>query len=116
PRNVVVGRDIPAVGAPENYKLGTPERALVEYLSLWRARNFGGMAKHVTIGVNKVDPRRRAHDINRAYRPYRLESFALRAVEERGPMVASISAVCTVEGSGEAEFQFLVVYEDAKGD
>ena len=74
------------------------------------------MAKHVTIGVNKVDPRTRARDINRAYRPHKLESFALRAVKERGPMVASISAVCAIEGSGETEIQFLVVYEDAKGD
>lgn len=116
PRNIVVGRDIPAVGTPDNYKLGAPERTLVEYLSLWRARNFGEMAKHVTIGVNKVAPRTRARDINRAYRPHKLESFALRAVEERGPMVASISAVCAIEGSGETEIQFLVVYEDAKGD
>lgn len=116
PRNVVVGRDIPAVGTPNDYQLGTPERTLVEYLTLWRARNFGGMAKHVTIGVNKVDPRTRAGDIHRAYRPRKLESFALRVVEERGPMVASISAACAIAGGGENEIQFLLVYEDAKGD
>ena len=31
-------------------------------------------------------------------------------------MAASICAVCAIEGSGETEIQFLVVYEDAKGN
>jgi hypothetical protein len=116
PRKAVVGPDIPAVGVPEDYKRGTPERVLVDYLTAWRGGKYGIMAKHISIGTIKVSEGKRAGEIRRAYSPHKLESFALRAIEERGPMVASISAACAIEGIGETEIPFLVVYEDAKGD
>jgi hypothetical protein len=115
PRNVVVGRDLSAVGSPDDYGLGTPERSLVEFLTLWRARNYGGMAKHVTVGAEKVDPRTRAGDISRAYRAHRLERFELRAIDERGPRMVSIATTCFFERT-DTELRFLVAYEDDNGD
>ena len=47
PRGLVVGDDIPETGLPEDYPDGTPERAFVEFLMLWKQRNYGGMANEL---------------------------------------------------------------------
>jgi len=44
PRHLQLGEDVPTVGNPEQYDLGSPERALVEFLEYWKARNYGRMS------------------------------------------------------------------------
>ena len=60
PREVTVGVDIPAEGAVEDYVEGTPERKLAEYLSYWKAKNYGYAARclHPTLsGGARNNPR-----------------------------------------------------------
>ena len=45
PRDLTVGEDLPADGALEDYAEGTPERKLAEYLSYWKAKNYGHAAQ-----------------------------------------------------------------------
>ncbi len=45
PRVIRLGQEIPQSGSPEAFDHGTPERKLSEYLSYWKARNYGFMAQ-----------------------------------------------------------------------
>jgi hypothetical protein len=45
PREIIVGKDIPSAGKPEEYSEGTPEHALVSLLSKWEIENYGHMAQ-----------------------------------------------------------------------
>jgi hypothetical protein len=116
PRGLVPGENASSRGPASAYEPGTPEHALASYLDYWLRRNFGDMAKLVTIGSNKVDHRTRARDINRAYRPLRLASYELTAVEERGPMATNFTVNCTFLDGDDVSFDFLVVFENESGD
>lgn len=57
PRTLWEDGGIPRRGAPEDYGLGTPERALVQFLSWWQRSNYGKMATSITaIGKRATKP------------------------------------------------------------
>lgn len=45
PREIIIGVDVPNKGKASEYGINTPERKLIEFLSLWIAKNYGFMAK-----------------------------------------------------------------------
>ncbi|MEM1096897.1 MAG: hypothetical protein AAGJ10_20050 [Bacteroidota bacterium] len=48
---------IPTTGQPEDYRIGTPERALVQFLVWWQNSNYGKMAGSITtIGSRPTHP------------------------------------------------------------
>ena len=116
PRDLTPGKSVPAAGPSTAYAPGTPERALAEFLELWQRRNYGGMAELVAIGVNKVDPRTRAGDINRMYRDLTLAHYEFAAIQERGPMATHFSVACTLRDGDTATFGFILVFENDDGD
>jgi hypothetical protein len=57
PRTLWEDGGIPRTGAPEDYGQGTPERALVQFLTWWQASNYGKMATAITtIGRHATKP------------------------------------------------------------
>ncbi len=78
PRQVEVGRDIPAVADSTAYNAHTPERAVVEFLEFWRKRNYGGMAALVSsINFYGIKDNSRPRIVRQAYADKELGSFAL---------------------------------------
>jgi hypothetical protein len=67
PRDIHPDIDFPASGAPENYELDTPERALVEFLSHWRAKNYGRMATFILTQL-KESPGKDAGRVRQRYK------------------------------------------------
>jgi len=45
PREIVIGKDIPSTGLPNEFENGTPEQAVAIFFELWRKKNYGLMAK-----------------------------------------------------------------------
>ena len=92
PRSLWQEGGIPAVGAPEDYEQGTPERALVEFLTSWKKKNYGRMAKFITkIGIQAKSPR----ELRDSFEGTQLHSFKITNIEDKA-IGRSVISVCLV--------------------
>jgi hypothetical protein len=117
PRDVRPGRDLPVVGAPEEYPGGTPERRLVEFLTAWQARNFGHMAQCLSYRLER-NINRLAGQLREHYENKDLRAFALLEVSDEAPAITIIKArlICG-EGGRERDLvtAFRLICEDTMG-
>jgi hypothetical protein len=68
--------DVPSSGNPEDYTENTPERKLAEFLSSWKARNYGNMARCFERAYQDYHPGPQlAARLNEFYRSRRLQTF-----------------------------------------
>jgi len=94
PRDIVVGADIPAKGASEDYGEDTPERALIEFLSHWEDGNYGGMAASI---ITKEGATEHPGDIREEFEPLDLRSSELVQVEDIGAARTDITVRIIVD-------------------
>jgi len=116
PRAIKLGQDIPAIGNPDEYEIGTPERRFVEFLAYWKAKNYGYMAKYVPKKPSnnaEVSP----GDIRKRYDQNHLLSFELEGVCDTAPARSVIKAKLVYEWYDRAiekSFDFILMnYNDS---
>lgn len=98
PRDIVVERDVPATGEPDDFEEDTPERALVEFLYWWERDNYGYMAKEQrSLSGESVEPGLISDQFGRL----ELHSFELVEVEDVSPVFTDISVEICVSRFGE---------------
>ncbi len=119
-RSLTVGSDIPSSGGPDEYGEVTPERAVVEFLTAWRSRNYGAMAGLLSAmrkrgeSVGKL-----AGSMRRAYEGRLLQTYQLLTVDDRaaGMTVVTVRTSYVEDADSKAEVtDFRLVYEDAEGN
>ena len=118
PRELVVGSDIRATGSPAEFPIGTPERALAEFLELWRRGNDGHMAKKV-FGASSDLSRVPAAQVRSVYGQLELITFSITRVEDAAPAVTEVETDLEYLENGSNKsmsHRFRLVYEDAEGN
>jgi hypothetical protein len=98
PRNVEVGIDIPLNGEVDQYSAHTPEQKLVEYLILWKRKNFGYMSKCISLENDqyKISPKK----VRSLLEDKHLISFALTSLEDFAPASTDIEVTLEFEENG----------------
>ena len=117
PRSVVVGTDVPASGDSTAYATGTPERCVVEYLDLWRRKNYGHMAHHIAPKFSP-SPNIAAARVREAFASKALLEFELLTITDEAPAVSVVRMrVRFKEGGAEIdkEVDFRLVNIDSEG-
>jgi len=116
-RNIQIGTDIPATGEPEVFAEMSPERKLVEFLTYWKARNYGRMAqcfaRMLQTSVNKDAARVRGN-----YQSKRFSSFELLEVDDQAPAITEIKVRLQYE-EGQVvsrEVTFRLLNEDSESN
>lgn len=117
PRDVVISEDIPPEGSPEDYPEGSPERALVNFLTYWQEDNYGYMAKSLIRPKSgeTEDP----GEIHREFEDWDLESFRLVDVEDVGAARTDITLDIELDMFGrevEGETCVTLIRLDGVGD
>lgn len=95
PRTVEVNKDIPEQGKPGDYPVGTPERALVEFLTYWKKENYGFMADSLiqpSIGET-ADP----GNIRAEFEEFELLSYRILDVDDVGAARSDIQVELELE-------------------
>lgn len=95
PREVAVGEDVPVSGEREDYPEGTPERALVEFLTYWKDGNYGLMAQ--SLMKPKSDGSEEAGEIRREFEGWDLQSFQLIEIDDIGAARTDIRVYVELE-------------------
>lgn len=89
PRKLQVGVDIPSTGDPTDYENKSPEKLVMRFLHLWKARNYGFMARLLSRKYGP-EPKGAAARAREAYGEKTLEHFELIAVDDRAAGAANI--------------------------
>lgn len=115
PRSIKPGQDIPSTGNPDVYGDGTPERRLARFLSCWKAKNYGYMAKCIPLkpGSANISPL----SVRKIYDQNHLQSFELEGVCDTATARTVIKVKLFYESYGrttERPFEFFLInYDDS---
>jgi hypothetical protein len=117
PRDIKVGRDVPESADAGEYPEGTPERRLVEFLELWKARNFGGMTGYVWMNDRRQQSTGKlAGEMREIYAGKPLLSYRLREVADEANAITVVKSLCAIgQGGTEQPIEFRMLYEDEHG-
>ncbi len=118
PRDIKVGVDIPRNGTPELFTDGTPEKRLVEYLTFWKVKNYGYMARCLSPKMGppvKQAPVR----LRQTFASKILKSFEFVSIQDSGAALSIISTNLVFEEYGEEvskSLDFRLIKEDFEGN
>jgi len=96
PRTLWAEGFIPATGSSDDYSPGTPERALVQFLTWWQTSNYGKMAGAITTIGNRPG---RPADLRAWFDGKTLRSFEITRVEDQAIARSVVSVRLNVGGS-----------------
>lgn len=117
PRTMHPGHDFPESGEPEVYQDETPEQKLAEFITYWKARNYGRMAQCLPIEkrnhLNKTAGELRSH-----YEAKRLQAFEIVELCDRAAGMTVIKTKLIYEENeslGESIMDFYLINQDILG-
>jgi hypothetical protein len=116
PRNIVIGKHIPAFGNVDDYIEGTPERTLVEYLHYWKNRNYGDMSKRAMASFKVAGGA--ARKIRDFYDYRTLVDFEIKDVKDIALSATNIRVSMHILDKNkqvDKDFQYRLLYLDATG-
>lgn len=96
PRNIIVGTDIPDIGEPSDYMEGSPEQKFVEFLKYWKTRNYGYMARCISVKIGHPISELPAL-IREEYFGKHLTTWSLREIIDGAPAITVISIQAVYE-------------------
>jgi hypothetical protein len=118
PRDVRLGEDVPVTGEASDFKEGTPEHALAEFLNYWKARNYGYMSRRLPVGqrepMNKAAARVRG-----SFSAKKFQGFELQSISENAAALTLIETRLKYEEDGqsvECSITFRLINESADGN
>jgi hypothetical protein len=117
PRSIRVGEDVLKSGEPKAFAEGTPERKLVEFLTYWKARNYGRMAQCFA-RMLKTSVNKDAAKVRTNYQSKKLQSFELLAIDDKAAAVTEITVRLWYEEdqATECDVTFRILNEDAEAN
>ena len=119
-RDVRLKRDFPETGEPDAYGEGSPERTLVEFLTAWRAGNYGRMTLYPPFSPHHPPHKngKRAGQFREHYVSKPLHSFSLLEVRDSAPALTIITLKISTGDHAqprEEVIDFRLIYEDSSG-
>ena len=118
PRTLVVGRDLPETGNPEAFVIGSPEQKLTEFLTLWKAKNYGHMAQCLHTGFGSP-PRNNPREVRRIFGDAELTAFTFVEVLEKAAAATEIITDLVFMKYGDEQLKtvkYRLVYFDKEGN
>jgi len=96
---------------------GTPEAVVLNFLALWKRRNYGGMAKLFWRKLTETS-KGYVREVREQFESTKVESYSLRRIVDEAPAIAEINAE-TVAGGDDPEerrWLFRLIREDEDGN
>ena len=118
PRTITPGINIPLSGQSSEYGEDTPERASVEFLEWWQARNYGHMAR-ATVYSMEADFGRRAGLYRESFGGKSLQGYEILQVSDQGSGVSEVTLRLKLGPEDESvsiEHTFRLLYWDDEGN
>jgi len=115
PRRILVGRDVPSNGQTTDYLESSPERTLVDFLYLWRDKNYGKMANLVIYDRNIPQIQKRIpKDIRDTFASKQLTEFEILSIENRNHSLTVIEVLLKYTEAVSQTYAFSLLYSTSE--
>jgi len=117
PREIRTGKDVPVTGEPGDYGDNTPEKKLAEYLTYRKRRNYGYMAKCLSV-LNQRPNSSLAGIAKEVFHTKLLRSFEFVEIDDQAAAITEIEALLVYEESdveSKKAVRFRLICEDSVG-
>lgn len=108
PRSLKAGHDFLKNGVVSDYKVGTPEKALIEFLELINKKNYGEMARRVTSLVSFAE-KQKAGELRVKFKDIEIQKFCIDEIVDQAPAISEITIVLDYKSNNQNEFKKIVV-------
>lgn len=90
-KNIVIGKDIPVNGAPENYSKYPYIVEVVEMLYSWKEKNYGKLSMYLKkIFPTDISDKKRAGECRKLFEKKLLDTFQIIEIEERACALSKV--------------------------
>lgn len=90
-KNIVIGKDIPVNGAPENYGKYPYIVEVVEMLYSWKEKNYGKLSMHLKkLFPSDIADKKRAGECRKLFEKKLLNAFEIIEIEERACALSKV--------------------------
>ena len=117
-REINVGVDIPETGTSDVFENDSPEEKLAEYLTLWKAKNYGYMARCLS-PIFGPPVKKAPAQIRDVFQSKTLNSFVFKEVSDEAAAITEIKTDLLYEEDGKEVNKavgFRLVYIDSDGN
>lgn len=117
-REVKVGVDIPETGTSDMFENDSPEEKLAEYLTLWKAKNYGYMARCLS-PIFGPPVKKAPAQIRDVFQCKTLKSFVFKEVSDEAAAITEIKTDLLYEEDGKEVNKavgFRLVYIESDGN
>ena len=110
--------ELPKTCDPDQFLDGTPEKRLAEYLMFWKAKNYGYMARYLSVKLGppvKESPR----SIRKIFESKTLKSSEFTSIDDRAAGLSIILTYLVFEEHGQEvtkSFEFRLINENSEGE
>jgi hypothetical protein len=101
----------------DDYPLNSPERKLVQFLTLWKSRNYGKMAEHVPVEWRST-PNAMPKHIRETFGETKLVGFEIVNIVDKAAATTTVNVKLKYEyrdKSTEKEYRFRLLYLNSEG-
>ncbi|MEK6304071.1 MAG: hypothetical protein AABO41_25560 [Acidobacteriota bacterium] len=117
PRILELARDVLTTGDSEAFESGTPEQKLAEFLTCWKKRNYGHMAKCLPPNLGYSE-RELPGMVREHYASRELKTYEFTDIKDNAPAITEIEVSLVYEEESEAverTIRFRLVNQDSEG-
>jgi hypothetical protein len=118
PRSLILGKNIPSQGLPEDYQDNTPERRLAEFMLYWSKKNYGFMVSCLSKMFHE-EMKDTIIRVKEIYKDKDFVSFEIVSIEDVAAAVSVIKAKIIFKRQNETiekEHDFRMINTDSKGN
>ncbi|MBB6004288.1 hypothetical protein [Arcicella rosea] len=119
PRNLKIGVDLAKFGEVEDYENFTPEKDAVKFITNWKKKNYGGIAKQVYCFIEETTLSKEAGRIRKIFENKTLKAYEIKRIIDIAPAISEVYLNVIIEYAQkdyELEIKLRMIYQNEKGD
>jgi hypothetical protein len=116
-REIEIGKEVPETGEPADFCDNSPEKKLVEFLTFWRSKNYGGMAQCFD-PMDGEKARKNPGKVREIYVEIEFQFFSLTKIYDKGPGMTFVDSNLSFTRDGKMyhkEVEYLLVNTSEDG-
>jgi len=117
-RKLTVGEDFPQSGMVKDYENGSPEQAAVAFIDFLSKKNYGEMAKRVTI-LQSFSHNKKAGELRTKYRNVEIQKFSINEIIDEAPAISEVKIVLDYKNDSQTyskEITTRMIFRDDKNN
>ncbi len=118
-RSIVINKDVPSSGELDEYQKDTPERGAVKFLTNWKNKNYGSIAKQISFFKKEINLGQEAGRVREIFDKKKLQEYQIESIEDCAPAITEVMVNVKFvfeENVFQIEIKLRMIYQNENGE